>query len=101
MVRREIKEGPIKIAYGGDDMIGYFLSVEDTRLSWKSEATKEVNDFVDKFGIGDGGGSYFNITTGFGIGEKVSQRVYLEFLERYGVPESHIAAVRAGSFNFP
>lgn len=102
MAHYEIIEGPITIAYGGDDKKGYFLSIQDSRLKRREEATEATNDLAYNLGVGnrDGDGSYFNITTGLWAGRKVSQQVYLEYLKRYGVPKRHIATVYAGAFNF-
>jgi hypothetical protein len=70
MVRHEKHEGSIHIAWGYDNgCIGYFLAVEDDRLTWEENATKEVNEIAEKVAA-DGGGSYFDLNTyrigGFG-----------------------------------
>ena len=72
MVRFEINNDPIRIAYGHDELTGFFLSVCDDRLKWNVDAGKEVNEVSEKVGIKDGGGSYFDLHTGpSGFGFKV------------------------------
>ena len=65
MVRYEFDDGPIKIAYGSDDITsGLFLSVYDQRLEWQQDATDEVNGVSEGIGDGDGGGCYLSLCTG-------------------------------------
>ena len=65
MVRYIIKQGPITVAYGTDEVSGVFLSVSDSRLEYDSEASDKVNDVTSEVGtVNDGGGSYFDIHTG-------------------------------------
>ena len=78
--RYEIKQGPIQVAYGWDCMNGYFLSVFDQRLECKSEGSKEANKISEKIGVGDGGGSYFDLHTGQnGYGFKVNNETLADF----------------------
>jgi hypothetical protein len=79
MVRYEINTGaPIRIAYGHDDIRGFFLSVSDDRIKEQEDATEEVNRVTQKVGVaegvvGDGEGIYFELHTGImGIGFKVT-----------------------------
>ena len=44
MGRHEIIEGNIKVAYGYDQIAGYFLSVTDERLEWTTNVSNEVNE---------------------------------------------------------
>ena len=95
--RHEIKQGPIKVAYGWDSMNGYFLSVFDERLECKKYACEEANNISEKIGVGDCGGSYFDLHTGEnGYGFKVSNETLAEFIMRYGAPTLHIESIRAG-----
>jgi len=97
MGRNTIVTGDIEVAYGYDNGLqGYFLSVIDRRLKWHKNASADANAVTESFGLGDGGGGYFDINTTTGFGKTVSKDVYVEFLKRYGVPEAHLAAVRAG-----
>lgn len=97
MGRHEIKQGPITIAYGKDHVTGYFLSVIDERLSWSSDASKQVNDITEKVNP-DGGGCYFDLHTGsFGFGHKVDVPTILYFWKVYGVKEEHLEMARKGN----
>ncbi|KAK0236717.1 hypothetical protein EDD85DRAFT_770995 [Armillaria nabsnona] len=96
MTRYTIEQGSIEIAYGADEITGYFLAVVDQRLMWKQKASKAVNGTVEKVDAG-GNGSYFNLHTGAGgFGFRVSKEVIAEFMQRYGVPEDKLKLVRAG-----
>ena len=96
--RYEIKSSPISIAYGYDEMCtsGMFLSVFDERLEWSEQASREVNAVTEQLGVGDGGGSYFDLHTGqTGFGQKVSCETMMTFMRRFGVPEEHIYECRS------
>ncbi|KAJ6476342.1 hypothetical protein C8R45DRAFT_1102599 [Mycena sanguinolenta] len=99
MTRYEIQLGDITVAYGSDDVLGVFLSVEDARLMWKENASQEINQIASDAATGsyrDGGGVYLALTTGMGIGKKVSKAAMVEFMKRYGVPAKHLDAVVRG-----
>jgi hypothetical protein len=99
MTRYTIKRGDITVAYGSDDILGAFLSVEDARLMWKEEANDEINMIAAAAATGsygDGGGVYLALTTGMGIGKRVTRPTMAEFMKRYGVPSSHLDAVVRG-----
>ncbi|KXN83826.1 hypothetical protein AN958_11111 [Leucoagaricus sp. SymC.cos] len=97
MTRYELQDGNICVAYGCDDVLGCFLSVQDSRLMWKKGESKDVNDIAQELGIGDGGGWYFNLTTGLGIGKRVSRETMAVFMKRFGIPQNHVNAVRQGA----
>lgn len=89
-----IEEGPIEIAYGFDEFVGYFLAVTDARLQFDHTCSQEVQEIGMKIGIGDEDGSYFDLHTGKGgFGFKVSQETMAEYYRRYKVPQAHIRAV--------
>jgi hypothetical protein len=93
MPRFETEGDPICIAYGVDEQIscGVFLSVYDRRLEWQENASKEVNHIAESIGVGDGGGSYFDLHTGQrGFGAKVSCDTMRVYLKRYGVESKRI-----------
>ena len=91
MVRYELKGSPISVAYGSDEISGVFLSVYDDRLANSETAGDEVNAITEKIGVGDGGGSYFDLHTGTsGFGHKVSLNTIRTFLIRYGAKEEHV-----------
>eukprot|EP00923_Selenidium_pygospionis_P009903 GHVN01017085.1.p1 GENE.GHVN01017085.1~~GHVN01017085.1.p1 ORF type:complete len:319 (+),score=31.93 GHVN01017085.1:254-1210(+) len=91
MPRFEIPGDPIHVTYGHDELAGVFLSVFDERISWSETATKEVNDVTHKVGLGDGGGSYFDLHTGtMGFGVKVDEETMATYLRRYGVTDDKI-----------
>lgn len=76
-------------------MTGLFLTVSDNRLLsiGKSPNTDPIKDKIDP----SGGGCYLSLYTGaFGIGEKVGVPGMLQFWKDYEVPDTHIAAARAG-----
>ncbi|KAG0001555.1 hypothetical protein BGZ79_004498 [Entomortierella chlamydospora] len=88
MVRYEKVEGDIHIAWGFDDALdGFFLSVVDKRLAWRSESSDDVNKICEKVAM-DGGGSYFDLNTyknGGGFGHRVSDETILAFMLRYKI----------------
>ena len=72
-------------------MTGIFLSVSDSRLEDDENASPEVNDVTLKVGVGDGGGSYFDLHTGtHGFGQKVSEETILVYLKRFGITDEQI-----------
>ncbi|KAF8169165.1 hypothetical protein K438DRAFT_1615592, partial [Mycena galopus ATCC 62051] len=76
-----------------------FLSLEDARLMWDENVSKEINEVAAAAATGsygDGGGVYLALTTGMGIGKKVSRATIVEFMRRYGVPAKHLDAVARG-----
>jgi hypothetical protein len=92
MARFEIPGNPIHVAFGHDLPMGVFLSVVDNRLKWSSSASQEVNAAIEKIGVQDGGGSYFEIHTGqHGFGIRVDDETMATFLRRFGVSEEQIA----------
>ncbi|KAJ7108009.1 hypothetical protein C8R43DRAFT_963034 [Mycena crocata] len=99
MTRYTIKQGDITIAYGSDDILGVFFDVTDSRLNWKEHASEEINEVASSAATGssgDGGGSYLALTTGMGIGKRVTRATIVEFMKRYGVPANHLDAVARG-----
>ncbi|KAF9435249.1 hypothetical protein BGZ76_006626 [Entomortierella beljakovae] len=92
MVRYQITQGPITIAYGYDGaMVGYFLSVTDDRLGYQEGDSSQVNDICEKVSM-DGGGGYFNLNTYVigGFGYKVSKATIFTFMKRYGIDPTTI-----------
>ncbi|KAF9112177.1 hypothetical protein BGX27_003839 [Mortierella sp. AM989] len=92
MVRFEKNEGRINIAWGHDEALGgYFLTVEDERLSWSKEASSDVNRICEKVAA-DGGGSYFDMNSYQlgGFGHKVSEATIFTFMRRYGIDPTKI-----------
>ncbi|KAF8658385.1 hypothetical protein AX16_001994 [Volvariella volvacea WC 439] len=90
MVRHEIKQGPIKVGYGHDELTGYFLSVFDNRLEWEEENSAAVNAIAEKVDP-EGSGIYFDLHTGqIGFGHKVDIDTLVHFWKAYGVPDGHI-----------
>ena len=86
-----IDGAPISVAYGVDQFSGVFLLVCDKRLKYDPKASDEVNAVTNSIGIGDGGGSYFDLHTGArGFGSKVNDQTMLSYLRRFGVPEDRI-----------
>lgn len=93
MPRFTIEGSPISVAYGFDEewICGVFLAVTDSRLEWKEDASKEVNEVTESIGIKDGGGSYFDLHTGLnGFGKRVSKETMRVYLSRYGVNKQRI-----------
>ena len=89
--RYEIYDPPITVAFGDDKLTEYWLSVFDSRLEYSEDASAEANRITEKIGVGDGGGSYFDLHTGnFGFGFKVSKSTLAEYWKRYGVPRAVI-----------
>ncbi|KAF9913681.1 hypothetical protein BX616_009748 [Lobosporangium transversale] len=92
MVRHEMKEGNIKIAWGYDDgLLGYFLSVYDERLKWKGNSSEEVNSICEKV-CSTGDGAYFDLNTYpfGGFGYKVSEKTMFAFMRRYGIDPTKV-----------
>lgn len=85
MVRFEIKQDNINIAYGYDEFTGLFLSIFDKRLEWSENNTNEVNDICNRI-FSDGGGCYLSLyTSEIGIGYKVSVKTIISFMEKYNI----------------
>ncbi|KAI0029559.1 hypothetical protein K488DRAFT_88596 [Vararia minispora EC-137] len=95
MTRCEIIQDQVKIAYGDDDFLGYFFSVEDARVSWAKDATQEMNTVAESVAA-DGGGSYLSLTTGLGIGKRISAVTMAGYMRRYGVPDPQIEKMFRG-----
>jgi hypothetical protein len=96
MVRKEIKQGAIEIAYGSDHMTGYFLSVYDKRLSYKTGISPAALSIIEKVNP-DQGGAYFDLhTADFGFGQKVDKPTLIYFWRAYGIPEQDIEKVNKG-----
>ena len=50
-MRFEIKDGPIRVAYGYNDLFGgVFLSVYDERLKFDANSSSDVNAVTEKSG---------------------------------------------------
>ncbi|KAL1754299.1 hypothetical protein FB107DRAFT_275863 [Schizophyllum commune] len=95
MVRCEIRQGSTEVAYGFDPVIGYFFSVCDSRIAYRSNSTAEVNTTCEEIDA-SGSGAYVSLTTGMGIGKKVSKDTMAVFWERFDVPQSQIERMRRG-----
>ncbi|KAI5891392.1 uncharacterized protein SCHCODRAFT_02628969, partial [Schizophyllum commune H4-8] len=95
MVRCEFRQGSTEVAYGSDPAIGYFFSVCDSRIAYQSGSTAEVNSACEAIDY-SGDGAYVSLTTGLGIGKKVSKEAMAVFWERFGVPQSQIERLRGG-----
>ncbi|KAK7680585.1 hypothetical protein QCA50_016367 [Cerrena zonata] len=94
MVRIEICEGKITIAYGQDHVTGYFLSISDERLWDSADASDEANAIAFKVTNGAG---YFDLRTApMGFGHRVELNTLLEYWKRYGVPDLHIQRAQRG-----
>ncbi|KAJ7114822.1 hypothetical protein C8R44DRAFT_629786 [Mycena epipterygia] len=94
-----MQHGDITVNYGSDDVLGVFFDVTDARLGWQENASTEINEVASAAATGsygDGGGVYLALTTGMGIGKKVTKATMVEFMRRYGVRANHLAAVTAG-----
>jgi hypothetical protein len=90
----EVEGSPISVAYGYDEINGIFLAVTDERLAYDRNAAEPINQVIESIGLGDGGGSYFDLHTGdVGFGQKVSESTMLVYLKRYGVSEKQIKQV--------
>lgn len=99
MTRHTIQNGEITVNYGSDDILGVFFDVTDARLAWRQDASDEINEIAKEAATGsygDGGGVYLALTTGMGIGKRVTRATMVEFMRRYGVPASHLDAVASG-----
>lgn len=96
-MRREIKKGYIKVAYGYDDITGHFLSVYDTRLQFQHDAPAEANKIANQVDEKQGFAGYFELHTGmggFGFHTSVDTMVYYWTL--YGVPKDDVERARTG-----
>ena len=90
-MRVEIPGDPISVAYGYG-ITGVFLSVFDKRLEYDPISSREVNAVAESIGVGDGGGSYFDLHTGsHGFGIKVDHDTMATYLKRFGVSEEKIS----------
>ena len=90
-MRFEIRGDPISVAYGVDNSSGVFLAVTDKRLEYDPNSSAKVNAVTEQVGIGDGGGSFFNLHTGkIGFGIKVDDETMAVYLKRYGVSDERI-----------
>lgn len=92
--RLEIEQGPITVVYGLDRLTGVFLSVVDKRLVVElddADYTEKVQDVAsNSTEVGGGGGSYFDLHTGDGFGQKVDDATMKTFMKRFGVPDMKI-----------
>ncbi|KAL1675635.1 hypothetical protein EV122DRAFT_218063 [Schizophyllum commune] len=95
MVRCEFTQGSTEVAYGSDPAIGYFFSVSDSRIAYQSDSTAEVNTACEEIDA-SGSGAYVSLTTGLGIGKKVSKDTMAVFWERFDVPQYQIERMRRG-----
>jgi hypothetical protein len=90
MVRYEIKQNNITIAYGFDKITGLFLSIYDKRLEWEEDNTDEINAICEKISE-DGGGCYLSMyTSGIGFGHKVNKETIIQFMKKYNVNQEHL-----------
>ncbi|KAI7861615.1 hypothetical protein K492DRAFT_139302 [Lichtheimia hyalospora FSU 10163] len=90
MVRYELQQNNITVAYGHDELTGLFLSVYDKRLIWDEKNTDEANKICDKISE-DGGGSYLKLHTGeVGFGYKVDKETIIIFMKKYDVKKEHL-----------
>ena len=95
--RHEYRIGYFTVFYGYDRMNGYFFSVSDSRLEWREGESKEVNKITGMIGVGDGGGSYFDLHTGKrGFGFEATKETLATYLMRYGGPVFHAYSIRLG-----
>jgi hypothetical protein len=105
----------MEVSYGFDGpSVQYFLSVSDTRLRWRADASREANQICRALcqdgmapgggagsgagtcggGGGAGAGAYFVLHTGpSGAGRRVTPDTLAEFWDRYGVPRDHVLAM--------
>ncbi|KAF9112178.1 hypothetical protein BGX27_003840 [Mortierella sp. AM989] len=98
MVRFDMDEGHINIAWGHDEVQGgYFLAVVDNRLGWEKESSSDVNNICEKVAE-SGGGSYFDLNTYHfgGFGHKVSEATIFTFMRRYGIDPATILPSQDG-----
>lgn len=90
MVRYELQQNNIIVAYGHDHLTGLFLSVYDKRLMWNEENTDEANEICDKISE-DGGGSYLKLHTGeIGFGYRVEKETIINFMKKYDAKQEHL-----------
>ena len=99
MPHETIQDGPnVSIHYGCDNALlppRFFFYVQDERLMWMDGASRAMNSICQTF-CEDGGGCYFAFNEGsFGFGEKVSREIMAEIWTRFGVPSSHVDALRS------
>lgn len=93
MARYEIINGPIKVAYGNDNMYRcIFLLVSDTRLQADDSNSRDVNQVcMQQVASINGNGEYLRLFTCHRIrGTTVDRQTMAEFYRRYGVPERQI-----------
>ena len=89
MIRKEIQQGAITIAYGHDILGGYFLHAQDTRL--RAEGEDEGWDAICE-SIGSGGGVYLNVYTNeHGPGETIDKKLMERLWKAYNVPDKDLA----------
>ncbi|KAE9409148.1 hypothetical protein BT96DRAFT_984884 [Gymnopus androsaceus JB14] len=98
MGRTKINQGPISIAYGSDQITGYFICVKDTRLEYSPNVPPGVDKVVELVEQKQGYGGYFDLHTGLqgGFGFQVSLETILYYWEKYGVPKKDIEMARKG-----
>lgn len=90
MVRYEIENDNILIAYGHDKVTGLFLNIYDKRLEWNENNKEEINEMCETISNG-GTGCYLSMnTSGRGFGYKVSKEIIIEFMKKYNAKEEHL-----------
>jgi hypothetical protein len=86
----EIKEGPIRVAYGYERFAGIYLSVCDSRLQSDEKATSQVNAVAHQ----SFEGAYLFLYTGSGLYSPrmicVDNETMAKFLKRYGATDQQI-----------
>eukprot|EP00971_Amphidinium_carterae_P038190 750610-Amphidinium_carterae.1 len=97
MPRFTIDGDPISVAFGYEDdpgLANVFLTVCDSRLQYKLDASEAVNSVTEQLFGGDGGGAYFELHTGRrGFGIKVDHKTMGVYLKRFGIPQEKIDAL--------
>lgn len=78
------------VAYGEDEVTGYFISVSDERLMVLEETGGEIDEVLYNISE-DGSGAYFRAHTGqFGFGAKVETGTMRQLWKRFEVPEEDL-----------
>jgi hypothetical protein len=55
MTRYSLQRGEITVSYGSDDILGFFLEVEDIRLQWEKNTSNEINNVASAAATGSTG----------------------------------------------
>lgn len=88
--RQELGQGPIHVAYGQDQITGFFIAVSDDRLTVTSHEAEDWTRFCEKINA-TGSGAYLHAHTGReGFGGKVDIKTMFLLWQKYGAQEEHL-----------